>query len=238
MADINVTVNERQNDLVRRMKSSGRSTSANYAHRHPDSVRATRWTMGRVDPSFQFPSGRPYMTWFVNPSECQWKIATRTTIEKISGGIVHHEWPQTGMRGANFSFKGSRFDQPTVSFSFQSGIITPGGYNDIQSGSENSTQPPPGLGNFFDFLYLLDQPDVVAPTPPQTMNGEPNYINIMYMTPIFGRRGIWLQGFFTEDGVSWTDSAENPNQILSWGATFLVFNSQPSFSQLLKNFEM
>jgi hypothetical protein len=188
--------------------------------------------MGRSDPNFTFTNGKNFMTWWVNPSECQWKMATRTTIEKISGGVVHHEWPQTGMQGSNMSFKGSRFDQPTVSFSFQSGIITAGGYNDILSGVESSTLPPTGLGNFFDFLYLLDQPDVVEPT------GEPNYINIMYFTPLYGQRGIYLQGFFAEDGVSWTDSAENPNQISSWGATFMVFNSQPRFSDLLRNFEL
>lgn len=230
MAETDFTT--QQADLIRRMKSSSRSSSmVSQNHRHPQSVRSIRWTMGRVNPGFKFASGLPYMQWWVNPSECQWKMGTRTTIEKISGGCVHHEWPQTGMFGGNSSFKGSRFDQPMLSFSFQSGIITPGGYHDIMEGGDPSTQPPPGLGNFFDFLYVLDQPDV-------TPDGAPNYINIVYVTPIFGQRGIWLQGFFTEDGVTWTDSAENPNQITSWGASFMVFNSQPSFGQLLKNFEM
>lgn len=218
---------------IARLKAAGKAAlTDSKQHRHPDSARATRWVMGRSDPNFAFQNGKPFMTWWVNPNECQWKMATRTTVEKIAGGVVHHEWPQTGMNGSNMSFKGSRFDQPTVSFSFQSGIITAGGYNDILSGVDNSTRPPSGLGNFFDFLYLLDQPDVVEP------NGEPNYIQIMYFTPLFGQRGIYLQGFFSEEGVSWTDSAENPNQISSWGATFMVFNSQPRFSDLLRNFEM
>jgi hypothetical protein len=157
-------------------------------------------------------------------------MGTRTTIEKISGGVIHHEWPQTGMNGSNSSFYGSRYDQPMLSFTFQSGIITAGGYDDILSGTESSTVPS-GLGNFFDFLELLDRPDV-------TDTGAPNYINIIYSSPIFGQRGIWLQGFFTEDGVSWTDSADNPNQINSWGATFMVFNTQPSLKMLLNNFEL
>jgi hypothetical protein len=118
-----------------------------------------------------------------------------------------------------------------LSLSFQSGIITPGGYNDIMSGVENSALPPPGLGNFFDFLDLLDQPDA-------TPSGAPNYINILYASPVFGQKGIWLQGFFTEEGVSWTDSAETPNQVVSWGASFMVFNSRPGLKDLMRSFEM
>lgn len=215
-----------------RAKALGKTPVDFAQHRHPKSLQATRWTIGRTSGAQIGTSGKPYLMWWVNPSECQWKVATRTTIEKISGGIVHHEWPQTGMYGSNLSFKGSRFDQPMLSFSFQSGIITPGGYNDIMSGDDDLETPPPGLGNFYDFLSLLDMPDVVDAT------GEPNYINIMYMSPIFGKRGIWLQGFFSEEGASWTDSSENPNLISSWGATFMVFNSQPSISKLLQNFEL
>lgn len=231
MAQSEYTLN--QATLIQSLKDASRSPTVTPNQRHPQSVRSVRWTMGRADPNFYFPSsGLDYMQWWVNPSECQWKMATRTTVEKISGGVVHHEWPQTGMYGANFSQQGSRFDQPMISFTFQTGIITPGGYNDIMSGEDTSTAPTPGLGNFFDFLELLDQPDVTE------QDGEPNYINIIYVTPVFGQKGIWLQGFFTEEGVAWTDSAEHPNQITSWGATFMVFNSQPRFSQLLANFEM
>jgi len=209
----------------------GDASLPSTAHRHPQVRRAIRWTMGRVSADTIGNSSKNYMQWWVNPSECQWHVATRTTIEKISGGAVHHEWPQTGMYGANEPYKGSRFDQPMLSLSFQSGIITPGGYNDILSGVDNPTTPAPGLGNFFDFLDLLDRPDVLS-------TGEPNYINIIYASPIFGNRGIWLQGFFTDDGVAWTDSAENPNQISAWGASFMVFSSQPSLNMLLKNFEL
>lgn len=225
MAEVNV--NDQQAELIRRMKAASGSAKPIFSSRHPSSMRATRWTMGRVDESVKFANGQSYMSWWVNPNECQWKMATRTTVEKIAGGVVHHEWPQTGM-GTNASFTGSRFDQPTVSFAFQSGIITEGGYGDV---SLLGTGPNPGLGNFFDFLDLLDRPDVLP-------DGSPNYINILYSTPLFGKRGIYLQGFFSEEGVSWTDSAENPNQIMSWGATFIVYNSQPSFTKLLENFTM
>jgi len=225
------TITPQQAELIQKMKAAGRQDPSYMSHRHPTSMRSLRWTMGRVQETPLFSNGKPYMQWWVNPSECQWKMATRTTIEKISGGIVHHEWPQTGMNGANVSLTGSRYDQPMLSLSFQSGIIVPGGYNDITLKEDTSTTPPAGLGNFFDFLELLDRPDV-------TNTGAPNYINIIYASPIFGQRGIWLQGFFTEEGVSWTDTAETPNQISSWGASFMVFNSQPKLHMLLSNFEM
>lgn len=216
------TLTPAQTQQIKSQRQSGKNYVSYLNHRHPKSAKASRWSMGRVE-------SNQSLVWWVNPSECQWKMGTRTTIEKIGGGVVHHEWPQTGMRGSNSSFTGSRLDQPILSITFQSGIITQGGYSDI--GDTLSTSIPKGLGNFFDFLDLLDQPDI-------TSTGEPNYINILYFSPVFGARGLWLQGFFTEEGVSWTDSAENPNMISSWGASFMVFNSQPNFSLLKKYFEL
>ena len=208
-------------------------------HRHPDSMKATRWAMFREESLLE---GK-ILQWWVNPAECQWKVATRTTVEKIPGGAVHHEWPQTGHLSHN-SFTGSRFDQPHLSISFQAGIITPGGYDDIwnnrsrntsssQTGqpalAPHSTEVPAGLGNFYDFMALLDAPDVTA-------KGEPNYINILYISPIFGKTGMRLQGFFSDEGVSWTDTAENPNTIISWGATFVVLNCNPPLKELRQCF--
>jgi hypothetical protein len=216
----------------------GKKPTPNLAsHRHPESLKNSRWMMGRQDGVIGGGTGS-LLQWWVNPSECQWKVATRTSIEKIPGGAIHHEWPQTG-HYANSSFKGSRFDQPYLSMSFQAGIVTPGGYDDIWNDraptdpnalkkpplAPISTDIPSGLGNFYDFLSLIEAPDI-------TSSGEPNYINILYASPIFGRSGISLQGFFTEDGVSWTDTAENPNTITAWGATFVVFNCKPALKEL------
>ena len=39
---------------------------------------------------------------------------------------------------------------------------------------------------------------------------------------------------FTPDGVSWTDSADNPNQVMSWSAQFTVYDSYPKLSQNLE----
>jgi hypothetical protein len=189
------------------------------SHRHPDSMKVTRWAMFREESVLQ---GK-ILQWWVNPSECQWKVATRTSVDKIPGGAVHHEWPQTGHMNSN-SFSGSRFDQPYLSISFQAGIITRGGYDDLWNNAP-STDIPYGLGNFYDFMALLNAPDVTA-------SGEPNYINILYISPIFGQTGMRLQGYFSEDGVSWTDTAENPNTITSWGATFVVLNCNPALREL------
>ena len=215
---------------------SNMRTSADLnAHRNPKSLRVTRWQMGRDEDlpmgtnTEALKKGGKFLTWWVNPSECQWKVGTRTTIEKVGGGAIHHEWPQTGM-GTNSAFDHSRFDQPMLSLAFQSGIVTVGGYNDIFSGNSNSSSPPPGLANFFDFLRLLERSNI-------TEDGYPNYINILYASPIFGDQGIWLQGFFDDGGVSWTDSAENPNQITSWGASFIVYNSSPPLSKLRSCFQ-
>ncbi len=197
-------------------------------HRHPSSSARLPWMISRVESNYLLKSGQPAILFWVNPSSCQWKIATRTTIEKISGGIVHHEWPQTGMYGTNAAFKGSRLDQPVLSIAFQSGNINPSSYQDLVSLNEFKGVPP-GLGNFFDFLDIIDQPDT-------TETGTPNYVNIFYTSPVSGDNSILLQGFFTEEGVAWTDEADNPNVISSWGASFIVFNSQPRLTNLSAHF--
>ena len=175
--------------------------------------------------STQDTAGTPIRFW-VNPSECQWKIGLRSTIEKVSGGAVHHEWPR--FPDLNQNGENSKFDQPVISFAFQSGITTPFGYLDIDDGTidqldaesdQGGRHVPPGLGNFYDFVQLLHQPNVTA-------GGLPNYVNILYMSSTFPQ--LWLQGFFSEEGVQWTDSADNPHSIQSWGASFVVFQSFPA----------
>ena len=192
------------------------SLKADTSYRHNTT---SRFAMKRV-------AGDNAVAFLVNPSECSWTVGTRTSIEKISGGAVHHEWPQTGV-GAQEG--GSRLDQPIINFSFQSGIIThrlSGGklksYTD-ESSDEFSADGSfaIGLNNFYDFLSLLDQPNL-------TPDGLPNYVNINYHSAIFAN--ICLQGFFTEAGVAWTDSGENPHMVNSWGASFMVFKSVPGLT--------
>lgn len=201
------------------------------SHRHPDAAAAMRWLIGRSDQSgntSNFSELDGYISFWVNPHECQWRIGTRTVIEKIAGGAVHHEWPMRKTI-SNQAFSNSRLDQPTLNLTFQAGIINVGGYSDIMDAAVNDGIPP-GLGNFYDFVQLLDAPNV-------TTTGEPNYINIFYVSSLFGPRGLWVRGFFTDEGVTWTDAAENPNTITSWGASFVVFDSSTAFDDLRSNFQ-
>jgi len=213
---------------IKKLTTTSSEGKPDMSFRHPESAKTMRWLIGRTENSTASKNNASlidgYISFWVNPSECQWKIGTRTTIEKLANGIVHHEWPQKRVK-SNTSFENSVLDQPTLSLTFQSGLITNGGYSDLL------TVTPSGLGNFFDFIQILDEPEV-------TSTGAPNFVNIFYVSPLFGPRGLWLNGYFTEEGVSWTDSAaENPNQINAWGASFVVFNSSTKFSELKSNFQ-
>lgn len=193
-------------------------------HRHTKSLDTVRWAMARESQALLSGSDKWYdafMQFWVNPAECSWHVPLRSAIDKTSGGAVHHEVQQVDRRTLS-SF--TRFDLPTLTISFQAGILTPGGYNHRDNGSLPNVRPH-GIANFYDFLSLLDQPNL-------TKEGLPNYVNINYISPVHGARGIWLRGFFTEDGVAWTDTAENPNTISSWGATFIVCSSNPPLHQL------
>lgn len=169
-------------------------------------------------------AGNPNFNLWINPMECSWRIPLRTTIEQIQGGAVHHEWKATGIGGQN----AQKLDQAIINFTFQSGNIAPYSWADVNDvGSQNisdgsySGEPsiPAGLGNFYDFLALLNQPNI-------TSNGQPNYVQISYYSLMMP--SILLSGFFTQEGVQWTDNADNPNGISNWGASFVVFTSQPA----------
>jgi hypothetical protein len=126
-----------------------------------------------------------------------------------------------------------KIKQIILSITFQSGNIVPYGYDDV---SDNVTKEiPVGLGNFYDFIEILNQPAA-------NEQGKPNYVRILHNSPIYPR--LQLMGFFSAEGVQWTDSAENPYQINSWGASFIVFGSNPAIDspvrlrQHFENFRM
>ena len=198
-------------------------------HRHESTLRTHRWAMARENLA---PIGSTeyvdrFMQFWVNPSECTWSVGTRSAFDRTSGGIVHHEIPIPTKNG----HRTTRFDLPSVVIAFQSGIITPDGYNHIGPRGNDSLSPlmGHGLGNFYDFLDLLDRQNVMD-------NGLPNYVNIYYVSAVFGYKGIWLQGFFDDSGTSWTETAEQPNTITSWTSTFTVFKSFPPLHKLRQNY--
>jgi len=207
----------------------GSRTALEKQHRHTESLNTVRWAMGRESAALLSESAQWYdafMQFWVNPSDCSWHVPMRSAVDKTSGGAVHHEIQQLDRYPlANFT----RFDLPTLTISFQAGIVVPGGYNHIDNGDLANIRPH-GVTNFYDFLSLLDQPNI-------TKEGNPNFVNIMYVSPVHGARGIWLRGFFSDDGVSWTDSAENPQTITGWGASFIVCSSNPPLNRLRQSFQ-
>lgn len=193
------------------------------SHRNSKSRRSARFVFFRAAYS-----PKEYIQFWVNPHDCVWHTGTRTSVEKIQGGAVHHEWIQRGTN-RNTGFKDSRFDQPTISFAFQSASLDIDNYKDIGFDNKYNSSLTPGVGNFYDFTKMLGESDM-------TKNGSPNYINILYKSPLMGKRGIHLEGFFTDEGVNWTESAEQ-NQLMNWGATFMVFNCSPSLYELRSNWQ-
>jgi|GEM_PF-4885705 len=202
----------------------GSRTTIEKEHRHDSSLETTRWAMARESKILLSASKNTadyFLQFWVNPSECSWTVGLRSSTEKTSGGAVHHEIQQLERyKLANFS----RLDFPVLNIQFQSGIITPGGYNHLHNKDLPNVMPH-GLHNFYDFIDLVDQPNL-------TSEGLPNYVNIMYVSTTHGGKGIWLRGFFEDGGVSFTDSADNPNTITNWTAQFIVCHSNPPLNQL------
>ena len=161
------------------------------------------------------------LEFWINPSECSWRVPLRTTIEPIQGGAVHHEWYATGI-GEQHKQK---YDQPVLNFTFQAGHIAPQnwstndyGRNPGKTSRTYQALVAPGLANFYDFLALLNEPNIKT-------DGTPNYVEISYASLMMPN--IQLKGFFTQEGVQWSDNADNPSGISSWGASFVVFESTP-----------
>ena len=217
--------NQRRNAGTEGQRGSRGTTEKQ--HRHPESLFTIRWAMARESQIALSGTGQSFdqfMQWWVNPSECSWHVGMRSSIVKTSGGAIHHEIPQLE-RSQHAKF--SRLDLPILNITFQSGITTPGGNNHIDSGVENFI--PHGVANFYDFLSLLDQPN-------QLSDGSPNYVNIFYISPVHGGNGLWLKGFFNDDGTSFTDSADQPYTITSWTSGFTVCDSNPPLNRLRQNF--
>lgn len=208
----------------------GSRTALEKQHRHTESLNTRRWAIGRESSVTESGNAAAvFLQFWVNPSECAWKTGLRSAVDKTSGGAVHYEIPQVDLKSGRTLSNFTRLDLPVLDISFQSGIITPGGYNHVDNGNIPNIMPY-GLANFYDFINLVDQANITA-------EGLPNYINIMYVSATQGGQGIWLRGFFEEDGISWTDSAENPTTITNWTASFLVCHSNPPLNKLRRSFQ-
>lgn len=82
---------------------------------------------------------------------------------------------------------------------------------------------PPGLDNFYEFIQLIDEQKILD-------SGDVNFVYIVYNSRIFP--SLTLAGLFTPEGMSWTDSSDDPNQVNSWTANFTVYDSFPKLNDL------
>jgi len=196
-----------------------------------------------------------YIVFRANPSEVQWRMPQRSVQQKTRQGEVIHVWKD---RIRNNTF----YDEPQLTFTFQSGNIMPirrkpmkideqaieraiekqqatgtsGESGDAfnippnltrKTYDKSETEPelPSGLKNFYEFLDLVDEQKILD-------SGDVNFVYLVYNSRIFP--SITLAGLFTPEGVSWTDSSDNPNQIMSWSANFTVYDSYPKMSNNLE----
>lgn len=167
-------------------------------------VKRDAWVMTTTE---WLKSGRG-MVWECNPSDVTWSMPQRSMHTKNLRGTVLHVWPD--------SERGTFYDEFRVHMNFQSGSILP--LND-----NGNVTPSGGIKNFYDFMQLVDCPKLTSDNPP-----APNFVKIYYNSNLFPK--LTLIGMFDSNGISFTDSAQEPNQVMGWGADFIVYDTTPKLS--------
>lgn len=169
------------------------------------------WEMGCI--SWQTPpEGEPRkaIKFRCNPSDVSWSMAQRSQEQKTKAGTVLHVW--------NDRDRKTYFDEPVITLNLQSGNILP-----VRSIAEPLVPSvPDGLNNFYEFLALVDEVKVLD-------DGRANLVYIDYNSLIFPRIRLW--GFFTPNGISFSDKASDPAQVSEWTASFTVYKSWPSLGR-------
>lgn len=184
-----------------------------------------------------------YLIAAVNPSEVQWRLPQRAAAQKTRGGEIVHYWRDR--------FRGTYYDEPQLTITFQSGNIMPirerppvktyaaetlgtianVGVRYKTDASETTPKVPQGLRNFYEFLELVDTQKILD-------SGDVNLVYIIYNSRQFPN--MTLSGLFTPEGVGWSDSSSDPNQVSSWSANFTVYDSFPRLNEaaaMIKMFE-
>lgn len=186
----------------------------------------------------------------VNPSAITITQGFRGAEQKTRTGMVFNLWYDPKRK--------SFFDNPEVTFQFQTGslipirvklqgtgletgesaeqyqVLTPGASaSDAFFGGDVKMEPvvPKGLDNMYEFLALLDE-DKVLP------NGRPNFVYVLYSTSNFP--SISLVGFFKPDPIQILETADDPHQV-TFQHTFTVRYSTPerlsNSTELMRLFE-
>lgn len=166
----------------------------------------TPWTMTTTEWLTDFKPPK-VIQWAANPGDIAWSMPQRSTHSKNMSGTVMHVWPD--------SARGTFYDEFRLSLNLQSGNLMP-----ILIGDTGKYQASDGIQNFYEFMQLVDAPKLTGGKRPRT-----NLVHISYYSPLFPQ--LTLLGMFDSSGIKFNDSAEHPNQVVSWSAEFIVYDTIP-----------
>ncbi len=147
-----------------------------------------------------------------NPSDITWSMTQRSQEQKTKAGTVLHVW--------NDHDRKTYFNEPVITLNLQTGNILP--VRNIFAPSEPVV--PEGLNNFYEFMALVDEVKVLD-------TGRANLVYIDYNSLIFPKIRLW--GFFTPNGISFSDKASNPATVNSWTASFTVYKTEPNLGRAI-----
>lgn len=151
---------------------------------------------------------------FCNPSSVSWSIPIRGAIQKTHSGEVYHTWKVKNRK--------TYYDYPTLNFTFQTGNMMPVQVKDTPGNDQSTVIVSEGANNFYDFLEFVDQDRLFE----DRGSMRTNYQQITYYSQTF--TGMVLRGFFTPEGITFEDSAEDPFN-KTWSAPFIVYDTSPKF---------
>lgn len=165
-----------------------------------------------------------YLLFYAGPDNAQWDFKMRGSVQETASGTIQHYFKDP--------LRNTFFNEPEITFGFQSGTILPIRITDRQAKQAASTAAGPGLSpasftvtalpfgllNFYEFLELLDQKKT------QT-DGRINPVYILYSSNVFPR--IILRGYFLPNGTQFTENMEGAD--VKWTSTFKVMSTYPRF---------
>lgn len=209
-------------DLIRDFVRNEDRVISSLLARAPDSTGSLKSGFGDSRGPYRF-NGTPmvittesmaaqdrYLVFWSGPRNTSWSFPMRAAQQQTRAGTVYHSWRN--------SARNSFFDDPSVTFTFQSGNIMPVRVAS-SSGGRGTVALPPGLLDFYDFFDILNQPKILS-------DGRTNYVFIAYHSLVFPE--VFMRGLFTPEGLSFQEDSQNPAEI-SWSATFKIKSTEPQF---------
>lgn len=196
----------------------GKKAEQNGTQRTPWVMTTTQWLSEKTPRA---------LVWDVNPSDVTWSMPQRSMHTKNLYGTVLHVWPNTN--------RNTFYDEFRLHMNFQSGsimpVFLPGSVinkktGESRTGNGDSWIASGGLTNFYDFMQLVDAPKLTVGT--EKSPARANLVTIQYNSNLFPQ--LTLTGMFDSNGITFTDSSQEPNQVMGWSADFIVYDSMPRLS--------